>query len=324
MRWQWLAGLAMLAFSAAGASAQTLDHVSLRLNTILYGFHSPFFLGVDQGIYRRHGIDLAIGEGQGSARAVQTVGAGSDTFGLSDSSSIISGIARGVPVQAVMGIMNRSPFAVIVRKDSGITSIEGLRGKTLAATTGEAGLVIFPAILRKNKLADGDIRFLRVDQSAKLVAVLESQTAGCLGGIENQALILPQRGTPVTVFSYADLGVNTVGLAIHTSTDTIARNPDLVRRFIAATREAFEAAQASPDASVAALLKTKPDMDRALALAQLNAGLTLLKSPRGAAQPVGWMAGEDWAETLALMKEFQDLHTDLPATAFWTDGLLPK
>ncbi len=33
---------------------------------------------------------------------------------------------------------------------------------------------------------------------------------------------------------------------------------------------------------------------------------------------------ELWAETLALMKEYQSLQTDMPASAFWTDAFLPK
>lgn len=314
-----IAALLLLWANAAGAQ----DKASLRLNWLIYGFHSPFYLGVERGFYKAEGIDLTIGEGQGSGRAVQIVASGSDTFGLADGTSIIAGATKGAPVQAVMGIMNRSPYAIIMRADSGVTDARGLQGKTIAATTGEAGLAIFPAILRANKLPPDAVRFLRVDGNAKLVATLENRVAGMLGGLENQALLLPQRGLPVTTLPYADLGVNTVGLAIVAGRDTVARNPDLVRRFARATRAAFEAAEADPAASIAAVMKLKPDLDRDLSLAQLRAGLGLLRSPRGAQQPVGWMAAEDWAETLVLMKEYQELQTDLPATAFWSNDLLP-
>ncbi len=306
------------------ATARAEDKASLRLNWLIYGFHTPFFLGVEKGLYKVQGIDLVIGEGQGSGRAVQTVAAGSDTFGLSDGSSIIGGVTKGAPVKAVMGIMNRSPFAIIVREDSGVTGITGLAGKTLAATTGEAGLAIFPAILAKAKLPSDAVTFVRVDGAAKLVATLENRTVGMLGGLENQALILPRRGLKVVTLPYADLGVNTIGLAIHASQDTIAKNPDMVRRFITATRQAFEMAEADPAAAIAAGVKIKPDMDQALALEQLKAGLTLLRSPAGPAQKIGWMAAADWDSTLTLMKEYQDLKSDLPPTAFWTDDLLPK
>jgi NitT/TauT family transport system substrate-binding protein len=145
-----------------------------------------------------------------------------------------------------------------------------------------------------------------------------------LGGVENQALILPQRGLPVHSILYADNGANTMGLAIHTTRETIQRNPDLVRRFVRATQRAFEAGMREPEAAIAAGLRIKPDMDRDLALAQLRAGLQLVRSARGADRPIGWMAPEDWSETLSLMREFQDLRTELPAEAFYSNAFLPQ
>ena len=316
--------VALAALLAVASPAAAQDRVSLRLNWLLYGFHTPFYLGIERGYYREAGIELTVGEGQGSARAVQLVAAGSDTFGLSDGASIINGVARGAPVQAVMGIMNRSPFAVIVREDSGVRRIQDLAGRTIAATTGEAGLVMFPALLRANGMAPDSVRFLRVDGAGKLVATLESRTIGMLGGVENQSLILPQRGVPVVNLLYADLGANTMGLAIHATRDTLGRNPDMVRRFIRATQRSFEAAEREPEAAIAAGLRVKPDMDRDLSLAQLRAGLPLVRSPRGQERPIGWMAPEDWQETLALMKEYQELRTELGADAFFSNALLPQ
>lgn len=318
------AAAAALLLSLPAPQARAEDKVTFRLNWLAYGFHAPFYLGVQRGLYKQQGIELEIGEGQGSGRAVQAVAAGSDTFGLADGTAIVSGAARGIPVRAVMGIMNQSPNGVIVRKDSGIADLRGLVGQTVAATTGEAGLVVFPAVLRSQGLAADAVRFLRVDGAAKLVSVLERRAVGLLGGVENQALILEQRGLPVTTLLYSDLGVNSIGLAVLTTIETQQRNPDLVRRFAAATRAAFDLAAAEPDAAVGALLAAKPNLDRALSLAQLQAGMRLARSPRGKDQPVGWMAAQDWAETLSLMKEYQGLETAMAADAFWTNDFLPR
>ena len=304
--------------------AMAQDKASLRLNWILYGFHTPFHLGVQKGIYARHGIDLTIGEGKGSASTVQVVASGGDTFGLSDSSSIINGNVRGAAVRAVMSITNQSPYAIAVRKDSGITKFSDLAGKTIAASTGEAGLVIFPALLAAQKMAPDSIGFLRVDPNAKMIAILQNQVPAILSGLDNQSLLIPQKGVPIIDFSYASLGVNTVGLCIHAADATIAGKPDLVRRFVAATREAFEAARANPAASVSAGQAVKPDMETDLALAQLKVGLSLMPSPRGPNQPIGWMSPQDWNDTVAIMKQYQDLKTDKDGSGFHTAEFLPK
>lgn len=307
-------------FAAQGGYAQ--EKVSLRLNWLYYGFHAFFPLGVEKGFYRDEGLDLAIGEGQGSGRAVQIVGAKSDTFGLSDGASVIAGVAKGAPVVAVMGIMNKSPFAVIARADSGIRNVRDLEGKNIAATTGEAGLTIFPAIVQANKLNGNSINFVRVDGPGKLVAMLEKRVDAMLGGLENQSLILAQRGLPVVNIAYSDVGANTLGLVIHVNRETLEKNPKAVQGFIRATQKAIAYAEKNPDEAIAALLKIKPDLDRTLSLQQLKAGLALVRATGGESRPIGWMNPADWDSTLRMAKEYQELKTDLKPTDFYVGTLV--
>lgn len=322
MKKQSLLALAMLSMFASGATAQ--EKATLRLNWLIYGFHSPFYLGVERGYYKAEGIDLEIGEGKGSGAAVQVVGAKGDTFGLSDGASIINGISKGAPVKAVMGIMNTTPFAVIAREDASIKSIKDLEGKTIAATAGEAGLVIMPALIKANKLDESKLNFLRVDGATKLVATLEKKADAMLGGSENQVFVLEQRGLKTTVLNYADYGVNTMGLAIHVHADTLKDKPQMVAGFIRATQKAFADAEKDTAASVAAGMKVKPDMDKDMATKQLLAGLKLVRSRSAPNAPIGQMQAGDWKMTLDLMKEYQELKTDMKADAFYTNDLLPK
>lgn len=322
MRIRFLAAASLLAVLITPAAAQ--EKATLRLNWLIYGFHSPFYLGVDKGYYKAEGVDLEIGEGKGSASAVQVVGAKGDTFGLSDGASIVNGITKGAPVKAVMGIMNTTPFAIIARADSGIKTIKDIEGKTITATAGEAGLTIMPALVQANKLDENKISFLRVDGATKLVAVLEKKAAALLGGSENQAIILEQKGLKVVVLNYADYGVNTMGLAIHVHQDTLKGKQKMVEGFIRATRKAFVEAEQNPAAAIAALAKVKPDLDKDLALKQLQAGLKLVRSRSAPKAPIGEMQASDWKMTIDLMKAYQELKTDLAADAFYTNALLPK
>jgi NitT/TauT family transport system substrate-binding protein len=316
--------LAAMVLLSSSLPALAQEKATLRLNWLIYGFHSPFHLGVEKGYYKAEGIDLEIGEGKGSAAAVQVIGAKGDTFGLSDGASIINGITKGAPIKAVMGIMNTTPFAVIMREDAGVRTMKDLEGRTIAATPGEAGLTILPAVLKANKLDEAKVNVLRVDGATKLVATLEKKADGMLGGFENQPFILEQRGLKTTVLSYADYGVNTMGLAIHVHNDTLKDKPKLVEGFIRATQKAFAEAEKDPAASIAAGLKVKPDMDKDMALKQLNAGMKLVRSRAAPTLPMGQMHPGDWDMTLALMKDYQELKTDLKADAFYTNAHLPK
>lgn len=315
--------LALAALPVAHAQAPAAQQkASLRLNWLYYGFHSFFPLGVEKGFYKEEGIDLAIGEGQGSGRSVQIVGSKSDTFGLADGSSVIAGVSKGAPVVAVMAVMSKSPYAVISRADANIKTVKDLEGKTIAATTGEAGMAIFPAILKTNKLDEKAIKFVRVDGAGKLVAMLEKRVDAMLGGLENQSLILAQRGLPVTNIAYADVGANTLGLVVQAHKDTVEKNPKLVQAFIRATQKSIAYAESHPDDAIAALVKIKPDLDKVLAAKQLQAGLTLVRAAGGAGKPIGWMDPADWDNTLRLAMEYQDVKTDLKATAFYDPAMV--
>jgi NitT/TauT family transport system substrate-binding protein len=314
----------LLASVLAANAAQALDKVTFRLNWLMYGFHTPFYLGVERGYYKDEGIDLTIGEGQGSVRAVQTVGAKSDMFGLADGGSLVAGVAKGAPVKAVMAITNSSPYSLAVRADSGIKTLKDLEGKTVASAPGEAGLQLLPGLFARNGVDIDKVKILRVDGAGKMVAVAEKRAEGLMSGLDNQSITLPKQGVPLIDFAYSKYGTNTVGLTILTNTDLIKDNPDLVRRFVKATVRSFEAAIKEPEASIKAGQKVKADLETELSLAQLKVGLGLMKTEATAKLPIGAFALKDWEDTVELMKKYMALETTNKASDFFTNEFLPK
>jgi len=318
-----LAAIAAVSLAAARPAAAA-DRASLRLNFLLSGVHTIFFLGKAQGAYATEGIDLDIGEGQGSVRTVQTVATGGDMFGLADGGSVIAGATRGAAVTSVMGILNKSPYGLSFRAEAGVKTIKDVEGKLIAVTAGEASLPLLPALWKVNGVDGSKVRTLSVDGAGKIVAVLQRRVDGILAGLENQVVVLDQKGMKQTVFSFADLGLNTEGLTIIVSRPTLTGKPDLVARFVRATRKAIELARQDPDKAVAAAVAEKPQADPALLKAQLLASFDLLESPDAKGKPLGTMAPQDWARTLDLMKQYQDVVTDLPATAFYNNQFVDK
>src|SRR5437764_12739359 len=125
--------IAVIAASFAIAS----DAVSFRLNWYLGGLHVPFYYGKDKGYYTAEGIDLTSNEGRGSADTVQVVAAGSDAFGLADSSSVILAATKGADVKSVMSLLNSTGFSVVSLAEAGIKTPKDLEGKRMAVTAGD-------------------------------------------------------------------------------------------------------------------------------------------------------------------------------------------
>jgi NitT/TauT family transport system substrate-binding protein len=317
-----LAALLLVVLLATPARAE--DAVSFRLNWYMGGAHAPFFLGKERGYYREAGIDLTINEGRGSANTAQVVAAGTDTFGLADSSSVMRLVSKDAPIRTVMSLLNVSAFGVISLAETGIQTPKDLEGKKLAITAGDALTQLFPAFAGFNKLDTSKITLVQIDPAGKIVALLEKRVDAILGGLDEQFFIVKQKGFTPAGLSFAKNGANTVGLTILTQDATIAAKPDLVRRFVAATQRSWQAAKAEPDAAIAALLKAKPGLDSDSQKSQLVTDLPNLFSPATEGKPIGWGALSDWEATEKLLKQYGNLETDKPATAFFTNDYLPK
>src|SRR5439155_7708971 len=169
MKFSRLAVILAAAVAVIAASfAHAEDKVSLRLNWYLGGLHVPFYYGKDKGYYSAEGIDLTINEGRGSANTVQVVAAGSDTFGLADSSSVILTASKGADVKSVMWLLNSTGFAVISLASAGIRSPKDLEGKRLAVSPGDPLGQLFQALAAVNKLDMSKISLVQVDPAAKV------------------------------------------------------------------------------------------------------------------------------------------------------------
>jgi NitT/TauT family transport system substrate-binding protein len=307
--------------AATGAFAQ--DKVSFRLNWYLGGLHVPFYYGKDRGFYAAEGIDLTINEGRGSANTVQVVAAGSDTFGLADSSSVVLTAAKGADVKSVMSLLNTTGYSVVSLAEANIKTPKDLEGKKVAVTPGDPLGQLLQAVCKANNVDCGKVSMIQVDPAAKVVAVLEKKADALLGGADDQYFLIKYRGQNPYAMRYADFGANIVGMTIMTTGDTIAKKPDLVRRFLRATVKSWDEAKKNPQAAVDAAMKAKPDLNRQSTYDQLMVDIDLMDSKNSKGR-IGWGAQADWDQTLAILKNYRDLATDKPWTAFHTNEFLPQ
>jgi len=316
-----IAALALLAASTSVALAQ--DAVTFRLNWYMGGLHVPFYYGKERGFYKDEGIDLTINEGRGSANTVQVVAAGSDTFGLADSSSVVATAAKGAEIKSVMSLLNSTGFSVVSLASAGIKTPKDLEGKKLAVSPGDPLGQLFRALAAHNKLDMSKISFVQVDPAAKVVAVLEKRVDALLGGADDQFFLIKYKGEEPAALRYADHGANIVGMTILTQGAIIKGKPDLVRRFVKATARSWDEAKKNPEAAVDAGLKAKADLNRQSTLDQLKVDIELMDSPNSKGR-TGWGDQKDWEQTIALLKQYREVVTDQPWTAFHTNEFLPK
>lgn len=308
------------------AAAPAAEKVTLRTNWLFYGSHAIFFLGIDKGFYEQEGIDLVVKQGNGSGNAVRLVANKDSTFAYASAVTMLNLAAQGAPVIAVATIDAQGTDAVLVDPDSGIKSFKDLEGKNVLTTAGAGVNTLFPVAAR-NAGADPDkIKLTNVAESALVSSYLQKLAPAMLGGIDDKpAEIKAAGGKPPLVFNYADYGVHQPGYAIVAHRDTVATNPDLVRRFVRATLRSVAAAKADPDAAIKALINWQASVEdqKAQAREVLDVTLSILRSKNAKDDRLGVNVPEDWAAALETLKTYKELRTDKPASAFYTNDFVP-
>jgi NitT/TauT family transport system substrate-binding protein len=107
----------------------------------------------------------------------------------------------------------------------------------------------------------------------------------------------------------------------------VANNPDLVKRFMAATIKSYKEAEANPDAAVDAIADIvggtmAEEEGKAQSRAVLDVTLGLLYSGANTDRKLGLNVPGDWASMVNLMKEYNDLAANADPASFYTNDFI--
>lgn len=323
-------GLALAAGLLTTSAAMAEDDVRLRLNWMYYGSHAGFALGKDAGIYDSAGIDIDIRSGNGSSSAHRLVANGDSDFAYGSCGALINLASQGAEIVSVAVIDAMGAEAVIVRPDSGVKTIQDLKGKTILTTANAGVNTFFPIVLANAGLTEDDVNVTNVPDGALVSAYLQGSgdAVAILGGLDDKpAEIRANGGDDPILFPYSDFGVDQVGYCISTKKDTVANNPDLVNRFVDATLAAYAATEADPDKAVAAIADIvggtmAEDQGKAQSRAVLDVTLGLLYSGANSDKKLGLNVASDWESMVDLMKEYNDLDPNADPASFYTNEFI--
>lgn len=320
------AGLAATVFNRR-ALAETRK-ATLRLDWSIGGWQAPFILALDRGFYAEAGIDLDILEGRGSLTTVQLVGRGNDTFGYVDASVLPKAVSAGFPVKMVMGIIKRSLMSIVVRSDDPSMKPKDLVGKTFTVTAGDAQSALLPAYLDANGMKPSDIKLMAVDPGAKYKLVVEGQADGVVTfgviGIPLLETLSPAAPLHLRKLDFSESGINIPSFGLIANETTVTKDPDLVRRFVAASARGWEAARENPQSAIEAALKRYPQVKSREKEFQntLKFLFDYVDTPRTIGKPFGWMSPEDWKDAEVLMTKYMGLKAQGSIGAYYTNDFI--
>ncbi|GAA2069520.1 hypothetical protein GCM10009821_02530 [Aeromicrobium halocynthiae] len=131
--------LAACGSGAEGENADGLTEVSV--GTIPAVLSAPLFLGIEEGIFEKHGLKLEVSFADGGAAVIPSVLSGENQFGYSNSVSQLAALGEGLPLEIVHSSwaphaeFEEDDHGIIVAADSGIEEPEDLEGRNIAVNT---------------------------------------------------------------------------------------------------------------------------------------------------------------------------------------------
>jgi|GEM_PF-958079 len=321
-RRKWIAGAAGILASPAfpiAAIAQATTQASLRFHWTWLGGMAPMFYGVRNGFFKDAGIDLSLGEGRGSGTTVKMVALGNDTFAWADTGAVVLAAAKGVPIKQVMTFAMNTLCCVWIEGRTSIRSGKDLIGKRIGSAAGDGNDQLFPAILAVNGIRADQVQKIILDPATKVAALAQGRIDVLLGGTPGEPVALRLAGLPAKTMLYSELGVPTLGQGISTSRKLLEDNPDLVRRFVAATKRSWIESMKEPRAAIDAMIDHTGMQTRR---PYLEMGYAALNQVLIKQQDFGFTPPAAMTETVSLLEKYSDLPKQKRAEDFYTNAFV--
>ena len=305
--------------ASTGAVAQT--PVTFQLNWVAGGANAGFAAAVAEGFYKEVGLDVKLVEGNGSGNTSQLVASGRAQIAYADAVTVSQLIAKGAPMKVLSTVYQSNPNEVSALKKTGIKSIKDLAGKKVGVPSGSSQTTMLPLFLKANNLKESDVNLINMPATAMVPALLQGQVDAILGSIDAYQIQLEAQGAQLDNFMFATHGVPTVSTSIFASDSFIKENPEVVRKFIAASLKGWSFALDNPAKAVKDLKTVFPEMNEKLATAELAAITPLFCS--GGAKFIGKAEDALWAKTQELLSEVKLLPAGQDPKSYYTNEYLP-
>ncbi len=194
---------------------------------------TPANVGQAAGIFDRHGLDLEIAGFGGDAKLQQAMAADAVDVGLGSGPGMAF-IAKGAPVKAIAAMAGPPLlFAVVVRADGSVKSVDDLKGRKVAiSTVGSATNWLMNEVSRQHGWGyDGFVQVPIGENSARIAALKSGAVDACVVEI-GSALNFADRGDGRILMRFGEVAKEFIMHVIFATDKAIAQKPDALKGFL--------------------------------------------------------------------------------------------
>jgi sulfonate transport system substrate-binding protein len=224
-----LGAITLASISAAPAAAQS-KLSELRIDWATYNPVSIILKnqGLLEKEFEKDGTKIRWVQTLGSNKALEFLNAGSIDLGSTAGSAALVARINGNPIKSIYVYSRPEWTALVTRKDTGITKVADLKGKSVAVTRGTDPHIFLVRVLADTGLTDKDVRFVLLQHPDGRLALTRGDVQAWAGLDPMMAAAEIDDGA---VLFFRKPEANTWGI-LNVREAFAKENPDVVRRVL--------------------------------------------------------------------------------------------
>ena len=311
----------------SSVAARAADKLTLQLQWVTQAQFAGYYVALDKGYYSDENLDVTIKPGGPDIAPPQVLAGGGADLMLNWMPSALAAREKGVPLVNIAQPFKSSGLQLTCRKETGITSPQDFRGKTIGVWFYGNEYPFLSWMSQLGIPTDGGSNGVTVLKQGFNVDPILQKQADCISTMTyNEYWQVIDAGispNDLVIFKYQDQGVATLEDGIYVMEDRL-KDPafeDQMVRFVRASMKGWKWAEENPNAAADIVLdndasgaQTEKHQRRMMGeIAKLTAGST------GALDPA------DYQRTVeTLMKGGSDPVITKVPTGAWTHAITDK
>lgn len=332
MRKRWVSRRGFLAGSAAAGLVlasgprplKAAEKVVVRVDFAPWGIHGALHLAQVNGWFEEAGLDVEIQDGKGTLDTIQLVGAGRVEVGQVQLGPMAVARENELPVKSFAGFARRSDLAVLVDRETGPDTAEGLEGLKLSCFTASPWAPFIDPFLEASGLSRDSVDVVMVSPPA-MVSTYASGEADGFMSLAPFGPPLVEDTRPAKPILAIDKGIVFPSYGLIATEETISESSDKLAKLAEVQIRAWEYIfDGHVDEAVQAIIDQRPnaDLNPDTLHGQMAAYEDFFVTEATAGLGYGVQSDEDWEMAIASMEEADVISEGHTPEEYYTNDLL--
>lgn len=300
----------------SGETQETVD-VTLQLKWVTQGQFAGYYAALEQGYYEDEGLNVEIKPGGPDIVPEQVVLGGQADFGINWLDNTLATRDQGGKIVNIAQVFARSGMTEVTWKDTGLDSIESLKGKKVGVWLGGNEHKLFAALTKNGIDPQKDAQIVAQPFDMNLFLNREVDAAAAMTYNELAQVLEtknPDTGElykleDLNVLKMSDLGTGALEDGIFVTEEWLAdeANQDVAVRFLKASFKGWIYCRDNPDDCVGYVLEAGPTLGEGHQRWMVNE-INKLIWPNETG--IGIMSEEDYANTVQIATDYGIVKND--------------